>query len=184
MIQDWTDLENQCKNCQRCDLAKTRHNTVIGKGNNKSQIMFIGEGPGHDEDMQGLPFVGKAGQLLDKMLAAIDLNLSNCYICNTVKCRPPQNRDPNDEEQQACKEYLDFQIKSINPRLVVCLGRIAAQALITPFFKITKEQGLWFYEKDYKIMAIYHPSALLRDETKKRPTWEALKIIKSELDKL
>ncbi len=182
MINDWKTLEHQCLNCTKCELHKTRHNVVIGKGSKETKIMFIGEGPGHDEDMQGLPFVGKAGQLLDKMLAAIGLNLTNCYICNIVKCRPPQNRDPSDEEQSACKEYLDSQINLIKPQIIICLGRIAAKALISPTFRITSDQGKWFNKDSYKIMAIYHPSALLRDETKKRPTWESLKLIKKELE--
>ena len=153
--------------------------------------MFIGEGPGFHEDQQGLPFVGPAGQLLDKMLAAVNMSEENVYIANIVKCRPPGNRDPRPEEQEKCMDYLRYQLTLVRPKIIVALGRIAANAIISggenPYgeeFRITKHRGIWFERKGIKIMATYHPSALLRDETKKRPAWEDFKSIRKCLDNL
>lgn len=161
-----------------------RTNVVIGAGNKKADIMFIGEGPGQQEDVQGLPFVGPAGQLLDKMLAAVELNRQDVYIANIVKCRPPGNRDPHEDEQEACMNYLRYQLMLVKPKIIVCLGRISAMAIINPNFRITKERGLWLERKGYWITATYHPSALLRDESKKRPAWEDFKAIKAKMIEL
>ena len=183
-MKSWETLEGACLNCQKCDLWKTRRNVVIGKGNKNADIMFIGEGPGEQEDIQGYPFVGPAGQLLDRMLAAIDMSVDDVYIANIVKCRPPSNRDPKEEEQQACINYLRYQLKLIEPKIIVCLGRIAAKAIIDPDFKITKQRGQWVERKGYWITATYHPSALLRDESKKRPAWEDFKSIRDKYNQL
>ncbi len=174
-------LENACYGCKKCRLSEMRTNVVIGTGNRNADILFIGEGPGQQEDLQGIPFVGPAGQLLDKMLAAIDLNRERVYIANIVKCRPPGNRDPHEDEQTACMNYLRYQLLLIQPKIIVCLGRIAAQAIVDKDFKITKQRGQWIFRKGYWIMATYHPSALLRDETKKRPAWEDFKEIRNKL---
>ncbi len=180
----WEELENKCRNCYRCSLGQTRTNLVFGVGNKQSDILFVGEGPGYYEDMQGEPFVGAAGKLLDKMLASINLDRTQVYIANVVKCRPPQNRDPLPDEQKACLDYLRIQFLLIKPKIIVCLGRIAAQAIISPDFRITKSRGIWFNKKGIDIIATYHPSALLRDESKKRPAWEDLKSIKKKYEEV
>ena len=161
-------LRGQCLECTRCHLCETRTNVVFGVGPEDAKIMFIGEGPGENEDLQGEPFVGRAGKLLDDMLELIDLDRSKVYIANMVKCRPPKNRDPLPEEQNACAPWLSRQIELINPRVIVCLGRISAMRFIRPDFKITKEHGQWFEKDGRQVMAIYHPAALLRDPRKRR----------------
>lgn len=183
-MKNWETLEGACLNCQKCDLWRTRTNVVIGKGNKNADIMFIGEGPGEQEDLQGYPFVGPAGQLLDKMLGAINLSIDDVYIANVVKCRPPHNRDPKEEEQQSCMNYLRYQFKLVEPKIVVCLGRIAAQAIIDKDFRITRQRGQWFERKGYWFTATYHPSALLRDAEKKRPAWEDFKSIRNKYEEL
>lgn len=175
---NWTELENSCKSCTKCALYETRTNVVFGVGIKNAEVMFIGEGPGENEDLQGEPFVGKAGQLLDDMLKIIGLNRkTNIYIANIVKCRPPHNRDPLNNEQEACMDWLRNQYSLIRPKIVICLGRIAANALIHPEFRITKEHGQWFDKDGVKFTAIYHPSALLRDESKRPETFVDLKSI-------
>lgn len=174
----WTELENSCKNCTKCPLHETRTNVVFGIGNQNAEIMLIGEGPGETEDLQGVPFVGKAGQLLDDMLKIIGLDRkTNIYIANIVKCRPPANRDPLFNEQEACMDWLRSQYALVRPKVVICLGRIAANALIHTDFKITKEHGKWFDKDGVKFTAIYHPSALLRDGSKRPETFVDLKNI-------
>ena len=180
----WEILEGACYNCRKCKLWETRNNVVIGKGNRNADIMFIGEGPGQQEDLTGIPFVGPAGQLLDKMLNAIDLTIDDVYIANIVKCRPPNNRDPQEEEQEACLNYLRYQLVKKKKKIIVCLGRIAGTAIISPTFRITKQRGQWIERKGYWITATFHPSALLRDESKKRPAWEDFKSIQSKLIEL
>lgn len=181
---NWEELEEKCKACYKCPLGQTRTNLVFGVGNKNSDILFVGEGPGYHEDMEGEPFVGAAGQLLDKMLASIGLDRTQVYIANVVKCRPPQNRDPLPEEREACLDYLRMQFLLIKPKIIVCLGRIAAQTIIEPNFRITKSRGIWYNKKGIDIIATYHPSALLRDESKKRPAWEDLKSIKKKYEEL
>ena len=168
MHTSWESLEKDCKLCTNCNLCKTRTNVVFGVGNKNSKILFIGEGPGENEDLQGEPFVGRGGQLLDKMLTAVDLDRhKNIYIANIVKCRPPKNRDPLQEEQDACIDWLRNQVKLINPKIIVCLGRIAAVRIIKPDIRITKEHGIFFEKGNILMMATLHPAALLRNPSQK-----------------
>lgn len=178
---DWETLEKQCAACSRCGLRRTRTNLVFGDGNRKADIMFVGEGPGEQEDLQGIPFVGPAGKLLDDMLSIIDLDRTSCYIANVVKCRPPRNRDPEAEEQDACFNFLREQIELVHPKIIVCLGRIAAMRLIRPDFRITREHGMWFQGGEVWLTAIYHPSALLRDASKRPETFDDLLEIRDRL---
>ena len=181
---DWNTLESVCKDCTRCGLCETRRNVVFGVGNPRTDIMFVGEGPGEQEDLQGLPFVGPAGQLLDDMLSIIDLDRSRCYIANIVKCRPPRNRDPLETEQEACIGYLKQQIQLISPKIIVCLGRIAAKALIREDFRITREHGTWVQKDGVWMTAMYHPSALLRDVSKRPESFDDLLAIRAKLRSL
>ena len=178
------ELRTECGGCEKCGLGKTRTNLVFGVGDPGTKLMFVGEGPGRDEDLQGEPFVGRAGKLLDAMLDIIDLDRSKVYIANMVKCRPPQNRDPLPDEQDACFPWLERQIEIIDPKLIVCLGRISAMRLIRSDFKITREHGQWFDVGGRQIMAIYHPAALLRDPGKRPETFLDLKEIRRMLDEL
>lgn len=177
----WDELKMQCNSCRKCGLCSTRNNVVFGVGRQDADIMFIGEGPGEQEDLQGEPFVGAAGKLLDDMLSIIDVNRTNCYIANIVKCRPPMNRDPRDEEQDACYPYLQKQIELVNPAIIVCLGRIAAKRIIDPDYRITREHGKWICRNGIWMTAIYHPSALLRDLNKRPETFEDLLDIRAKL---
>lgn len=178
---DWIELEHSCRECHNCALCTTRHNVVFGVGARNTSIMFIGEGPGEQEDLQGIPFVGPAGKLLDDMLSIIDLNRQNCYIANIVKCRPPGNRDPKEEEQEACIGYLRHQIALLRPKIIVCLGRIAAKQMIDPEYRITRQHGSWTQKDGIWMTAIYHPSALLRDLSKRPETFEDLLSIRNML---
>jgi len=177
----WEQLQNECERCTKCGLCATRNRVVFGVGKKNADIMFIGEGPGEQEDLQGEPFVGAAGKLLDDMLSIIDVNRTNCYIANIVKCRPPMNRDPAEEEQEACFDYLKRQIELINPAIIVCLGRVAAKKLIYPDYRITRDHGSWICRNGIWITAIYHPSALLRDLNKRPETFEDLLEIRKKL---
>jgi DNA polymerase len=170
--------------CTRCGLCETRKHVVFGVGNRQTDILFVGEGPGEQEDLQGQPFVGPAGQLLDDMLSIIDLDRSKCYIANIVKCRPPRNRDPLETEQEACIGYLREQIRLINPKIIVCLGRIAAKALIREDYRITKEHGTWIEKDGFWMTAMYHPSALLRDVNKRPETFDDLISIRQKLQEV
>lgn len=178
---DWKQLEDRCNNCSRCELCSTRTNVVFGVGNREADIMFIGEGPGEQEDLKGEPFVGPAGKLLDDMLSIIDLNRTNCYIANIVKCRPPQNRDPHDEEQDACIDYLRCQVALVKPKIIVCLGRIAAKRIIDQDYKITRDHGNWIERNGIWMTAFYHPSALLRDLSKRPDTFEDLVFLRKKM---
>ena len=178
---DWGELENRCLNCTSCELCKTRTNVVFGVGPKNADVMFIGEGPGAQEDLEGEPFVGAAGKLLDDMLSIIDLDREKCYIANIVKCRPPGNRDPKEEEQNACIGYLRNQVSLIRPKVIVCLGRIAAMKIIHPNFRITREHGTWTERNGIWMSAIYHPSALLRDVSKRPETFEDLLSIRNKI---
>lgn len=180
----WEELENACNTCRKCGLCQTRNNVVFGVGNREARIMFIGEAPGEQEDLQGVPFVGPAGKLLDDMLSIIDLNRETCYIANIVKCRPPQNRDPSEEERNACIDYVRKQTMLIKPHVIVCLGSIAARSIIDPSYRISKSHGYWVSRNDVWITAIYHPSALLRDPSKRPVTFEDLLDIRKRLDKM
>ena len=178
------ELHANCLNCHNCELGATRTNLVFGVGNERAEVMLIGEGPGEQEDLQGIPFVGRAGQLLDSMLRMIDLDRSKVYIANIVKCRPPKNRDPRDEEQDACYPWLERQIELVDPNIIICLGRISATTLIRDDFRITHEHGLWFDINGRRITAIYHPSALLRDISKRPETFADLRSIRSEIKRI
>jgi DNA polymerase len=180
-MQNWDELEDSCKNCSRCSLCHSRTNLVFGSGDRKARLMFVGEGPGETEDKLGEPFVGRAGKMLDAMLASVGISRKDIYIANIVKCRPPQNRDPLPDERDACFPWLDNQIRLISPEIIVCLGRIAAMRFIKPDFKISQEHGLWFEYYGIKTTAIYHPAALLRDPSRRGDTFEDMRRIEEEL---
>lgn len=172
----WDELEKACLECANCALYETRTNVVFGVGNRNAEVLFVGEGPGEQEDLMGEPFVGRAGKLLDDMLKIINLDRKkNIYIANIVKCRPPNNRDPLNTEQDACIDYLRGQFKLIRPKIVVCLGRISASRLIGGDFKITRDHGKWYDKDGVKFMALYHPAALLRDPGRRPETFVDLK---------
>ena len=185
MYQTWDELEAACMGCKKCGLCSGRNNLVFGVGNKKAKILFIGEGPGEQEDLKGEPFVGRSGQLLDKMLDAVDLNRQkNIYIANIVKCRPPQNRDPLPEEQETCIGWLRNQVYLIRPKIIVCLGRIAAMKLIRPDFKITREHGVFTEKNGVWMMATLHPAALLRNPSSKPGAFEDFLKLREKIDEL
>ena len=185
MMLNWNELEAQCLSCQKCALADKRTNVVFGVGPRDAEVMFIGEGPGENEDLQGEPFVGRGCKLLDDMLELIDLDRhKNVYIANIVKCRPPQNRDPLNTEQDACIGYLRNQAALIRPKIIVCLGRIAAMRIIKEDFKITKEHGQWFEKSGVQMMALFHPAAILRDPRRRPETFEDLKKLQAKIQEL
>ena len=181
MAMGWEELKRDCLECRRCGLCETRNHVVFGVGARDAEVMFIGEGPGEQEDLKGEPFVGRAGKLLDDMLELIDLDRSKIYIANMVKCRPPQHRGPRNIEQEACSVWLKEQIRLINPRIIVCLGRIAAMTYIRPDFKITKEHGQWTIKDGIMTMALFHPAALLRDPRRRPETFEDLKVLQQAI---
>lgn len=180
-MSDWEKLKEECLNCRKCKLCETRTNVVFGVGKEDAEVLFIGEGPGEQEDLKGEPFVGRAGKLLDDMLELIDLDRSKIYIANMVKCRPPQNRDPLNTEQEACSAWLKAQIEHIRPKIIVCLGRISAIKFIREDFKITKEHGQFFEVNGILTMALYHPAALLRDPRRRPETFEDLKTLQKAI---
>ncbi|MBQ3099815.1 MAG: uracil-DNA glycosylase [Clostridia bacterium] len=180
----WDELENSCRSCTKCALHQTRTNCVFGCGNRNSDIMFIGEAPGENEDLQGIPFVGRAGKLFDQYLAAVGIERGDVYIANMLKCRPPKNRDPLPAEQDLCIEYLREQVRLIKPKLIVCLGRISAMRLIDPKFRITQQHGQWFKRGNFEICAVYHPSLLLRDPRRKPEMLTDMKAVKARLDEI
>lgn len=184
MSMSWEELKEACESCRKCPLGETRTNAVVGTGNKNADIMFVGEAPGADEDRTGIPFVGAAGKHLDKFLEAVGICREDVYIANILKCRPPNNRDPLPEEQDICIRYLREQVKLIRPKIIVCLGRIAAMRLIDPEFRITKMHGQFFKKGDFCICAVYHPSALLRDPSKNEDMYRDLKAVKALLDEL
>ena len=184
-MESWESLEQKALSCTACGLCETRHNVVFGVGNRETDVLFVGEGPGEQEDLQGEPFVGPAGKLLDDMLSILDLDRSsNCYIANIVKCRPPRNRDPLETEQEACIGYLRNQVSLIKPKIIVCLGRIAAKKLIDPDFRITRQHGQWFKRGDFWMMATFHPSALLRDVSKRPEAFDDLMSLRAKMKEL
>lgn len=178
------ELATIAKTCDKCRLRGTCKQVVFGEGKSDSKILFIGEGPGKDEDALGRPFVGRAGQLLDKILNASELPRENVYISNVVKCRPPGNRLPNPDEVKECQKYLEAQIRIIKPEVIVCLGAKASQVIIDPQASISRIRGTWLTRHNIKIIATYHPAALLRNEGYKRPTWEDFKKIRDEYKKM
>ena len=178
---EWETLQQQCMHCRACGLCESRTHVVFGVGDPNAEVLFVGEAPGEREDALGEPFVGRAGQLLDDMLAMIGLDRSRIYITNSIKCRPPQNRDPLNTEKEACAPYLQKQLQLMDPKIIVCLGRISAMEMIKPDFKITQEHGQ-FFEKNGRLMtAIYHPAALLRDSDKKPDTFVDLKRLQARI---
>ncbi len=183
-MDTWESLKEECLSCRSCSLAETRHNVVFGDGAQSAEILLIGEGPGQHEDEQGKPFVGRAGKLLDEMLEMVNLDRTKVYIANIVKCRPPQNRDPLNVEQDACIDWLRRQAALLRPKIIVCLGRVAAKAIIKDNFRITQEHGQWFERDGVQMTAIYHPAALLRDVHKRPATFEDLKAIQAKAREL
>jgi DNA polymerase len=180
-----SDLYSKITRCTKCQLARTRNNVVPGEGVENPDVLVIGEGPGYDEDMSGRPFVGKAGVLLDKMLAAIQLDRTkNCYIANIVKCRPPNNRDPEPDEQSTCFAFLQAQIHILKPKMILCMGRIAGHKMLETEDALNKLRGQIFDYNGIPLMVTYHPSALLRDESLKAPAWQDLKAFKRKLDEI
>ena len=177
------DLYERCSNCAACPLCETRSNVVFGDGNEKARIMFVGEAPGKNEDLQGKPFVGRAGELLNSYLAAVGIKREDVFIGNIVKCRPPENRDPLPAEQEACIPWLREQFRLIQPKLVVCLGRIAAKRLIKDDFKVTAEHGLVFMKGETAFIGTFHPAALLRNPGNKGAALDDFKTIASFFEK-
>lgn len=182
MFETWEELEKSIENCEKCKLCKTRKNIVFGTGNKDAKLMFIGEGPGADEDMQGLPFVGKAGQLMNKCFEGVGIKREDVYIANVVKCRPPQNRVPEKDEADACIGYLQNQIKLVNPKVIVLLGSTALKNILGEELSITRERGKVIEKDGIIYVPTFHPAALLRDETKKIDFWKDLKLAVSKLD--
>ncbi len=185
MYDTWEKLRDACMQCRKCGLCETRHNVVFGVGNPSAKVLFVGEGPGENEDLQGEPFVGRGGQLLDKLLAAVDLDRkTNIYIANIVKCRPPKNRDPLPEEQEACIGWLRNQFALLRPKIIVCLGRIAGMKMIKPDLKITREHGIFFEKSGVLFMATLHPAALLRNPNQKPAAFEDFLKLREKIDEL
>lgn len=184
MANDLNELRNLCAACHACPLGDTRTNPVFGVGNPEADLMFVGEAPGEQEDLSGTPFVGRAGQLLDRYLEAVEINRDQVYIANILKCRPPKNRDPKPEEEDACIGYLREQVRLIRPKIIVCLGRIAAMRLIRPDYKITAEHGRWVEKGGFSMTAVYHPAAILRDPRKREDMLEDMKEIRRRLEEI
>lgn len=183
--EKWEALEARCMGCTGCDLAATRTKVVFGTGNRQAEVLFVGEGPGQNEDLQGEPFVGRGGQLLDQMLAAVGLSRKhNIYIANMVKCRPPQNRDPLPQEQEACIGFLREQTALLRPKIIVCLGRIAACRLIDPDFKVTRQHGQFFEKNGILFMGTFHPAALLRNPRQKPDGFADLAALRDKIQEI
>lgn len=182
---NWQELKDACMGCQNCPLGATRTNLVFGTGTENAEVLFVGEGPGENEDLQGEPFVGRGGKLLDKYLEAIDLSRDkNIYIANMVKCRPPHNRDPKPEEQEECIKWLREQFRLLRPKIIVCLGRISAQKLISPDFKVTKQHGEFFEKGGVLMMGTFHPAALLRNPNQKPAALEDFIKLRSKIEEI
>ncbi len=182
MENQYEVLRQECLSCQKCPLEQTRNHVVFGAGVPNAEVVFIGEGPGENEDLQGQPFVGRGGALLDKYLQAVDLSREkNIYITNMVKCRPPQNRDPHPDEVANCIGYLSRQLEIIRPKIIVCLGRIAANALIEKGFKVTKQHGQWFEKNGVFMMGTFHPAALLRNPHNKPDAFEDMLALQKKI---
>mgnify|MGYP000282037179 FL=1 len=182
MYDNWEDLEKSILECKKCRLCTNRTNIVFGQGNKKARLMFIGEGPGADEDKQGIPFVGKAGQLMNTAFHALEINRDDVYIANIVKCRPPSNRVPEDDEAQTCLNYLRNQVILIKPKIIVLLGSTALKNILGKEYGITAVRGNWMEKNGIKYMPTWHPAALLRDENKKIEFWQDLKEAKKYID--
>ncbi len=183
MFENLEEIKDAVKKCEKCGLCKGRANTVFGVGNENADIMFIGEGPGADEDREGIPFVGKAGKLMDQAFIGLGINREDVYIANIVKCRPPQNRNPEKEEADACLDYLRNQVMLIKPKIIVLLGNVALKNILGEDYGITSSRGKWIEKKGIKYMPTFHPAALLRDESKKIDFWNDLKLVIEEVKK-
>jgi len=184
MRVSWAELSENLTDCRKCRLCEGRSNIVPGEGNPHAQLMFIGEGPGQEEDRQGRPFVGRSGELLTRMIHAIGMERSEVYICNVVKCRPPQNRNPEPDEAEACLNYLRAQVALVRPKVIVLLGKVACQYTLKEQIFITRDHGRWFERKGTWFMPTFHPSALLRDPTKKRDAWDDFQKIRAKLNEI
>lgn len=184
MRVSWAQLYNDIGACEKCRLCETRTNVVVGEGDPHARLMFIGEGPGQEEDRQGRPFVGRSGELLTRMIQAIGMERTEVYICNVVKCRPPKNRNPEPDEAAACLNYLRGQVALVRPQVVVLLGRVACQYALREQVFITRDHGQWYERKGVWFMPTFHPSALLRDPAKKRDAWEDFQKIRDKLKEL
>lgn len=184
MKVSWEQLYDEIGACSKCRLCQGRNNTVLGEGNPDAEIMFIGEGPGRDEDLQGRPFVGRSGELLTRMIEAIDLKRDEVYICNIVKCRPPQNRNPESDEAQACLNYLRAQFALVRPKIIVLLGKVACRYTLNEDISVMREHGRWYERKGVYFMPTFHPSALLRDPSKKRDSWDDFQKIRAKLTEI
>jgi len=178
------ELAQKASGCTRCDLCHTRTNVAFGSGSPDADLMFVGEAPGHDEDLQGLPFVGRAGQLLTKIIEAMQLTRDDVYICNVLKCRPPENRNPLVDEIEACKPYLARQIELVKPRIIVGLGTFGAQFLLNSQERISRLRGRFHEREGIQIMPTYHPAFLLRNASSKRDVWEDMQLVMAELERL
>ena len=183
MYNNWEELEAECNNCKKCKLCQGRYNVVIGTGNKTADLMFIGEGPGADEDAQGIPFVGKAGKLMNTAFQGIGIKREEVYIANVVKCRPPNNRNPEDDEARACLDYLRNQVILVKPKIIVLLGNVALKNILGKEYGITSARGKWVEKNGIMYMPTFHPAALLRDETKKIMFWKDLKEVKKAMDR-
>lgn len=185
MQYTWNDIEQRVNTCMHCPLSQSRHYPVMGRGDHQAKLMLIAEAPGGQEDIQGLPFVGPSGEILDRLFKDCGLSREKIYLTNILKCHPPGNRDPREEEIKACLPYLKYETYLLKPRIIVCLGRVAAQRIISPDFRITRQHGTWTYRKNYALTATYHPSAILRDasnyELAKADFLEIVKKLKEEL---
>lgn len=184
MFDNWEELEKSIENCQKCKLSKTRNNIVFGVGNKEAELMFIGEGPGADEDAQGEPFVGRAGKLMDMAFAALGIKREEVYIANIVKCRPPFNRNPEPDEEQACLNYLRNQVMLVKPKVIVLLGNVALKNILGSEYGITASRGKWFEKRGIYYMPTWHPAALLRDETKKIDFIKDLKLVLEKMNSI
>jgi len=180
-MPDWETFHARLENCTACRLCESRQNIVAGEGDPHAKVMFVGEGPGAQEDAQGRPFVGPAGQLLDRMLDSIGLTREQVYIANVVKCRPPNNRNPLDSEAEACLPFLRYQVALVRPRIIVCLGTVACRFVIDPEARVSRIRGQMIHRGSYTLFATYHPAALLRDEPKKIDAWRDFQMLKREL---
>ena len=185
MQYTWNDIEQHVNTCMHCPLSQSRHYPVMGRGDHQAKLMLIAEAPGGQEDIQGLPFVGPSGEILDRLFKDCGLSREKIYLTNILKCHPPGNRDPREEEIKACLPYLKYETYLLKPRIIVCLGRVAALSIISPDFRITRQHGTWTYRKNYALTATYHPSAILRDasnyELAKADFLEIVKKLKEEL---
>lgn len=184
MYDNWEELEQSIVGCKKCKLCNNRNNIVFGTGNKEADLMFIGEGPGADEDMQGIPFVGKAGKLMNMAFTGIGINREEVYIANIVKCRPPSNRNPEDDEATACLDYLRNQVMLVKPKIIVLLGSVALKNILGKEYGITASRGNWVERKGILYMPTWHPAALLRDENKKIEFWQDLKRVKQKMETL